>query len=491
MTRKSVAVIGAGVAGLACAARLAAEGYLVDVFERNSEAGGKLGLLQDGGYSWDTGPSLFTQPFLLEQLFADCGCRLKDYFNYRPLGEGTQYFWEDGTNLHAAPDRERLAANVSEAFDTAPEHLMRYLDDAQKLYRHIGSIFLDEPIHRTKTWNLSRVLPALKALKLAYLTRTLHDYNKRQLNHPKLVQLMDRLATYNGSDPYQCPAMLSMIAHLELGEGCWYPDGGMIAIPTALRRLCDSLGVRFHTGATVTRIFSDANRVTGIEVNGERIAADAVVSNSDVLFTYRDLLDDRAMANRIERQERSSSGVVFYWGIAKSFPQLRLHNIFFSDDYAAEFKAIFKAGTLSAEPTVYVNITSKQDAGHAPEGCENWFVLINAPARKAPLTKEEIAAVRVGVLRKLSRLLGENIASLIQCEHVLGPADMERTSGSYLGALYGTASNSAMAAFNRHPNFSRKYPGLFFAGGTVHPGGGIPLCLRSGKLAADAAKAYF
>ncbi len=215
-----------------------------------------------------------------------------------------------------------------------------------------------------------------------------------------------------------------------------------------------------------------------------------MVSNSDVFFTYRDLLGDSAIANRIERQERSSSGVIFYWGIAKSFPELRLHNIFFSDNYAAEFKAIFKDKTVSADPTIYVNITSKLDAAHAPEGCENWFVLINAPARQNPLTEEEINVVKDTVLQKLSRMFGEDIAALIQCEHTLDPADIERTSGSYLGALYGTSSNSAMVAFNRHPNFSKKYPGLFFAGGSVHPGGGIPLCLRSGKLAADEAVAY-
>ncbi len=194
MSRKKVAVVGAGIAGLACAARLAAVGFSVDVFERNSEAGGKLGLLQDGGYSWDTGPSLFTQPFLLENLFKDCGRLLVEFFTYRALEEGTQYFWEGGAQLRAAPARETLAANVSEAFGISADGLMRYLDDARELYEKIGRIFLDEPIHRRNTWKLSRVIPALKALKLSYLTSSLHAYNVRGLKHPKLVQMMDRLA---------------------------------------------------------------------------------------------------------------------------------------------------------------------------------------------------------------------------------------------------------------------------------------------------------
>lgn len=485
MKKKSALIIGSGIAGLACAARLAAAGWDVQVFEKNERAGGKLGLLEKDGYAFDTGPSLFTQPFLLEELFADCGKRLADYFSYRIPDEGTQYFWPDGTCLHA--HHARLSAELTKAgIPHNPTDLAAHLRDAADLYENIGRIFLDEPIHEWRTWLSPRIPVALTRTKLAYLTTSLHNWNKKRLRHPKLVQLFDRFATYNGSDPYRCPAMLSTIAHLEFGEPIGYANGGMVSIPRAVQRLCEALGVRFHFGAAVDRIELNHGRATGVCVDGKCVQADAVISNSDVYYTYAHLLQDERKAADIRKQERSTSGVVFYWGIKRTFSETRLHNIFFSEDYAKEF-ADLRDGRLPADPTVYVNITSKMQQSHAPEGCENWFVLVNAPAG---VETQGITPLRDAVIRKITRALHTDIASLIVAEDFLTPAAIDLQTGSYLGALYGTTSNTAMAAFNRHPNRSRKYPGLYFCGGTVHPGGGIPLCLRSGRLAAEAAERH-
>jgi len=489
--RKAV-VIGSGIAGLACAARAAAAGWEVDVLEQSEQTGGKLGLLETEGYAFDTGPSLFTQPYLLEELFADCGTRLSDYFSYRTLDEGTQYFWPDGTQLHAHP--ARLSEELTRAgIPHNPADVVRYLADAARLYERVGRIFLDEPIHEWKTWLSPRIPPALAATRLGHLTQNLHTWNARHLRHPKLVQLFDRFATYNGSDPYRCPAMLSTIAHLEFGEPVGYPEGGMISIPRAVRRLCEDLGARFHTGTAARRILVDGrNRATGVETTtGERLDADAVVSNADVHTTYASLLSNARMARRTARGERSTSGVVFYWGVRGTFPALRLHNIFFSEDYRQEF-ADLRAGRLPADPTVYVNITSKMEPQHAPPGCENWFVLINAPALEGERREgrgersPDVERLRGAVVEKISRALRVDVAPLIVAEKILDPAGIQAQTGAHRGALYGTASNAPMAAFNRHPNRSSRYAGLYFCGGTVHPGGGIPLCLRSGRLAAEA-----
>lgn len=497
MKKKTALVIGSGIAGLACAARMAAAGWSVQVFEKAKTAGGKLGLLEKEGFAFDTGPSLFTQPYLLEELFADCGKNLPDYFSYRVLNEGTQYFWPDGTCLHA--HSARLSAELTKSgIPHNPSDVSAYLTDAASLYKHIGRIFLDEPIHEWRTWLSSRIPVALARTKPAYLTQSLHDWNAKHLRHPKLVQLFDRFATYNGSDPYRCPAMLSTIAHLEFGEPIGYPEGGMASIPRAVQRLCEDLGVEFHFGAAVEKILLDGKQAVGLRVSGVSLRADAVVSNSDVYYTYANLLGDAHKAAAIQRQERSSSGVVFYWGVKKIFPELRLHNIFFSDDYKKEFDAL-GAGCVSADPTIYVNITSKMELQHAPAGCENWFVLVNAPCLlganddevESPLrSKFSVGELRENVVQKLSNMLRTDLTPLIVAEQVLDRADIQSQTGSYLGALYGTASNNAMAAFNRHPNRSRKYRGLYFCGGTVHPGGGIPLCLRSGRLAVEAANRY-
>ncbi len=480
-----IVVAGAGIAGLACAARLAAQGFEVVVFEKNDDPGGKLGLLETAGYRFDRGPSLFTQPYLFDELFAACGRRRADYFRYRHLEEGTRYFWDDGTALEAFPGRDRLAAELQQVLQERPDAIFRYLDRAADLYEHIGRIFLNEPLDTARTWLHPRILRALAHLRLPYLTQTLHRYNERVLRHPKLVQLFDRFATYNGSDPYQCPAMLSTIAHLELTEGAAYPEGGLATLPDAVYRLCLDLGVRFRFGTPVARIATQSGRVQGVETGAGFEPADAVVSNSDVVFTYRDLLGDTKRATRWMQPERSSSGIVFYWGIRKTFPQLRLHNIFFAEDYKAEFDALFRTKTLHPDPTVYVNVTAKLEPDHAPAGCENWFVLVNAPATTGS-SDGWVARTRDAVLQKLHRSLGTDLAPFIEAEATLDPNGIEAWTGSYAGALYGTASNATMAAFARHPNRSRRYKGLYFAGGTVHPGGGIPLCLRSGRLAAEA-----
>ncbi|HEY1031874.1 MAG TPA: 1-hydroxycarotenoid 3,4-desaturase CrtD [Flavipsychrobacter sp.] len=483
-THKDIIIIGAGIAGLACAARLAAKGHRVTVFEKNSYAGGKLGLLQQDGYTFDTGPSLFTQPYVLEALFKDCGAQLNEYLTYTKPAITTQYFYADGTLLTAYADADKLKQELQTVLGIEIATFNAFLRDAEKLYQNIGTIFLDEPIHKLRTWFSPKILKAFAALKPAYLLKSMHTHHRQILQHDKLVQLFDRFATYNGSNPFEAPAMLSMIAHLELNEGVYYPIGGMRAIGEAVYTLCKKLGVQFHFHTAVTEITTQQHVVTGIVANGAPYKANVVISNSDVYFTYQKLLSDAQMANKLQRQERSSSAIIFYWGMQKQFPQLDLHNIFFTTDYRAEFQSIFKDKQPYHDPTVYVNITAKQDSTHAPDGCENWFVLVNTPAGNE--TSDAIAFTKAHVIDKLSKLLDTNIERYIATEKTLTPSLIEKQTGSYMGALYGTASNNRMAAFMRHSNTSGKYKGLYFAGGTVHPGGGIPLCLRSAKLVADA-----
>jgi diapolycopene oxygenase len=484
MNGEPVIVIGAGIAGLAAAARLAAAGRQVLVLESSPQPGGKLGLLEDSGFSWDTGPSLFTQPEQFDTLIRDCGREPRAYFSYRSLDIGTRYFWDDGQQFQAAPDRAGLLQAAEAAFGESARALEGYLSDAERLYRKIGPLFLDKPLHRLRDWSLTATLNALPAVRPAYLLKSLHSYNAARLKNPRLVQVLDRMATYNGSDPYRCPAMLSMIAQLEFNEGAWYPDGGMISLPRALRRLCEDLGVEFEFGKPVRRLIRNP-KSWSVSGDGFRHHAPAVVSNLDVVRTYRDLLGDAAIGERLLKQERSCSGLVFYWGMNRAFPQLDLHNIFFSSDYREEFRSLFKKQRISDDPTVYINITSKQDPTHAPCNAENWFVLVNAPTSSTNMMEpEEIQRVRDAVLRKLENAMGQPVGDAIGVAHHLTPAGIERATGSIGGALYGSSSNGRMAAFHRHPNYSDKYPGLYFAGGTVHPGGGIPLCLRSGKIAA-------
>lgn len=478
-------IIGSGVAGLATAIRLASAGLRVDVYESNAGPGGKLTLFEQDGYRFDAGPSLFTQPENIAELFALAGEPMDAYFRYVQAEVVCHYFFPGGQRLRTYAEREALLREFQEQLGEDPRTVARYLDRAEALYNDVGRIFLHHSLHKSSTWLHPRVLRAFRSLRRSYLTRTLNRYHETHFRTPEAVQLFNRFATYNGSNPYRAPAMLSLIPHLEQNQGTFYPAGGMISITRALHKLAEKKGVVFHFGRRVDRIWHAYGRVCGIVTEGEKRPAERVISNADVYHTYGRLLDMPRKAARIDRQERSSSALIFYWGVRRSFPELGLHNIFFTSDYKAEFGHLFDTYTLYDDPTIYINITSKMEAGHAPEGSENWFVMINAPARHEQSWPELVERARRIIRAKLERMLGVSLEGLIDTEIVMDPPGIERLTDTYRGSLYGTSSNSRMAAFFRPPNFSSELKGLYFCGGTVHPGGGIPLCLRSAAITSD------
>jgi phytoene desaturase len=478
-------VIGTGVGGLAIAIRLALKGYQVEVFEKNSYPGGKLSAFEKDGFRFDAGPSLFTQPQNIEELFRLAGEPLEKYFSYQRVPIANKYFYENGKQVKAYTDAEDFAKEMKLKLNEDPQVVLNYLQQSKKLYENIGILFLEHSLHRAKTWFHSRVFKALSTVKLSYLFQSLHQYNSSKFSSPEAVQLFNRFATYNGSSPYKTPAMLSLIPHLEQNEGTFYPTGGMISITNALYQLALNKGVKFHFDSPVQRIIHNNGNVSGVEVNEQVFYAKIIVSNADVYFTYKNLLANPSMAKKVLKQERSSSAVIFYWGIKKKFPQLELHNIFFSKEYKKEFEYIFEEGNLSSDPTVYINITSKMQANQSPEGKENWFVMVNAPANLGQNWEELKKVLRENILLKLTRMLGEDIGAQIETEHTLDPIMIEQRTASYMGSLYGTSSNSKFAAFLRHANFTTAIKGLYFCGGSVHPGGGIPLCLKSAKIVSD------
>jgi phytoene desaturase len=284
---------------------------------------------------------------------------------------------------------------------------------------------------------------------------------------------------------------MNIIPHLEYNIGAFFPKDGMIGITNSLVRLAEDLGVRFHFNTRVTELVTEGAKITGVKIlnsagkNERTERFGVVISNMDVVSTFRKLLPNARQPERILRQPKSSSGLIFYWGIKREFPELGLHNIFFSNDYRAEFDHIFNQKTLSNDPTIYLNITSKHKPDDAPPGCENWFILINAPNNSGQDWDALIAKTRQDVIRKLSQNLGVDIAPFIVCEAVLDPIQIEARTSSSQGALYGNSSNNRFAAFLRHANFSHQFENLYFVGGSVHPGGGIPLCLLSAKIATD------
>ena len=484
-TTRNALVIGAGVAGLAASVRLALQGFSVDVLEQNPYPGGKLSSFSRDGYSFDAGPSLFTQPGNIRDLFQAAGKRVEDYFRYVSVPLANQYFFPDGKVVRAFTDPEAFASEMHTVLGEDPDAVRQYLREAGRMYDRIGRIFLDYSLHRSSTWWHKRIFPAFAALRPGYLIRNLDRHNRARFRSKEAIQIFNRFATYNGSSPYRTPAMLSMIPHLEMNEGTFYPLGGMVSITNAIHRLAEDLGVRFHFSTPAQRILHSGNRVQGAIAGDREWRAGLVVSNVDVYFTYKRLLGDDQTAQRVLRQERSSSAVIFYWGIGRTFDRLGLHNILFTGDYQREFAGLFGDASMSDDPTIYINITSKMEAGLAPEGKENWFVMVNAPAHRGQDWPAIRNRLREKVLDKISRTLGTDVRAHLETEDVLDPPGIESKTSSYMGSLYGTSSNSLFAAFLRHPNFRSKASGLYFCGGSVHPGGGIPLCLKSAQIVSN------
>ncbi len=484
--RKQVSVIGGGLGGLSAAIRLAASGFQVSLYEQNPQLGGKMNELTCQGFRFDTGPSLLTMPFVIDELFRKVGLDRRDYLNFMPIAPICRYFWEDGQILDASGDPEKMQAEIARFSEADARQYPAFLEYSKTIYDLTADIFLNNPIHELSVVADRQNLKTLRQIHRIDPFRTVHNGIRRFFKHPRIVQVFDRYATYNGSNPYKAPATLNIIPHVEYQLGSYYIDGGMYELVRALEKLAEMFNVEVYTGTTVEKILHRNGQVSGLIANEKTISADYVVCNADVVAANTDLIDGFPKTRRrLNRLEPSLSGVVFLWGIRSSQEQLAHHNIFFSENYLQEFQQIFDDQMIPPDPTVYVAVTSKANPEHAPAGMENWFVLINAPytnSRQDWLKEMDMA--RKHIQAKL-KSCGLDIADDIVCERAYSPADFQRLYGSNRGSIYGISSNSKMTAFRRPANRSRDIDGLYYVGGSTHPGGGIPLVLLSGKISAD------
>jgi len=478
-------VIGAGIGGLATAVRLRSQGYEVKVYEANAYPGGKLSEFDLQGYRFDAGPSLFTLPEEVDALFELTGKNPRDYYSYEALDPITRYFFPDGTRLDAFADPARFAEEVEAKTGESQDRILSLLSKSRELYDITHHVFLERSLHKLDTYLRKETLQSILQLHKLDAFRSMNRANTQFFQDPRVVQLFNRYATYNGSNPYEAPATLNIIPHLEFNKGAYFPIGGIYQITDSVYRLAQDLGIEFHFGTPVDRVVVEDGQAVGIAVDGQIHHAEVVVSNVDIVPTYRKLLRDQEAPEQTLNQPRSSSALIFYWGVKKEFPELDVHNIFFTEDYQAEFAHIWEKKSLYHDPTVYIHISSKKHAADAPVGGENWFTMINVPHDAGQDWDQLIETTRTSILEKVSKMLGKEIQPYIEVEHILEPRTIQSRTGSFLGALYGNSSNNRFAAFLRHPNFSRKIKNLYFCGGSVHPGGGIPLCLLSARIVGD------
>ena len=481
-----VAVIGGGLGGLAGAIRLAKMGYEVELFEKNDRLGGKMNQLSLGPYRFDTGPSLITMPFIIKELFEFAGFSHQDFIEFKSIEPVCRYFFPDGAEFNAYADREKMQNELRHFAPGELDAYDKFMAYAKRIYDVTTDVFVLDSVHEA-----SRLLTrktAAKLLKIGQIDafRTVHQAVSSFFKDERLIQIFDRYPTYNGSDPFKAPATLNTIPHVEYVIGGYYIAGGLYRLVEALEELAKKLNVSINLGTPVEKIVHQSNKITGIRVNGKIRSVDAVLCNADVVEAFNTMIDghDRARA-LLNSFEPSISGLVFFWGVKGRYDRLAHHNILFSENYQHEFRQIFDELAPPDDPTVYIAITSKADPDHAPEHGENWFVLVNMPYlhEKQDWTAA-VKQTRQAVLKKLLQH-GMDIQDNIEFEHVHTPEDFYELFGSNRGSIYGISSNDRNMAFRRPANRYKKIKGLYFAGGSSHPGGGVPLVIQSGKIAAE------
>ncbi len=476
-------VLGSGIGGLAAAIRLSRQGIDVTVYESADRAGGKIAELNLNGFRFDAGPSLLTLPEMVFEILDD---DLR--FPVRKLEIITKYFYPDGTQLSAYGNITKLSGEIEGKLNVPAVKVTDYLRKAAKVYELTSDLFIFGSFHRLRNLMNRNALKTLVNFRKLQAFQNLHNFNVHELEEKRLVQLFDRYATYNGSDPNQTPATLSVISHLEHNLGAFIPEDGMFQVIRSLEQQALRLGVKFHFGQPVRKVEIDKGKVLGLLLDSGFVSAEIVVSDVDIHHFYSTILPDKKRLAKIDREERSSSALIFYWGMKGNYPELDIHNIFFSEKYPNEFYHLFRTKDVFDDPTIYIYISSKYNPSDAPEGSENWFVMINAPADIGQNWNIFIETSRKKILQKLELMLGKNIRNSIVSEEILSPPEIAKQTGSVNGSLYGSSSNSRFASFNRHANFRSDIHGLYFVGGSVHPGGGIPLCLSSARIVDELVK---
>jgi phytoene desaturase len=468
-------VVGAGVGGLAAAIRLRALGHQVTMFERNDVVGGKLAAYVRDGYTFDIGPSLVTLPHVFDDVFRAAGTTLDDQVDLVRLDPQFVYHWADGSSL-IVPDGDDATAAAFEAFAPGAGEQWRAFDDrGRRIWDVADRTFFAGPMSNPLA--LARRIRSPFDLTAIDPLRTLERSAESFFDDPRLVQWAGRYATYSGSSPYAAPATLACIPHIEARFGCWYPLGGLDALRVALERVALGVGVEVTTGADVAHITATpTGPVSGVELaDGTVEDADIVIANVDAEHLYRDLLPDARALRRVRRARRSTSGFVLCVGVRGLTPGLQHHNVWFSDGYRAEYDQL-DAGAPADDPTIYACVSSVTDPSQAPDGCENWFLLVNTPP------DVEVDADVYGDL-VLDRLAdrGVDLRPRVEFRHAMTPSDIERRYRSPGGAIYGTSSNGKRAAFVRPANRGAR-PGLYLVGGSSHPGGGLPLVTTSAEI---------
>ena len=490
-----VVVVGGGLGGLAAACTLAARGYAVTLCDKNAWVGGKAAVLAEQGFRFDMGPTILTIPGVLKRIFAEAGRELETALDLVPLDPQWRSFFTDGTSLDLLADvgRMRDALDAYAPGSGSGDGYVRFMELSRRLHRLSNDFFFWRSVGGLRDMFDPRRSMTLSLVKEVMGMRPGHSVAgtvRAFVSDERAAQMLDHFTQYVGSAPDSSPAVLCGIAHMQANDGVWYPRGGTGAVPRALASLAVDLGVDIRTRTPVRRIIVENGRVQGVETaQGETIRAGAVVSNSDSVRTHRELLDagprDRFLQRR--KYEPACSGVVLYLGLDKLYEQLIHHNFVFSHDPHEEFEMIYRRGEPAPDPTCYVCAPAVTEPDVAPPGGEALYVLVHTPyLRPHHDWSKMFAPYRRRIIEKLESTAGlKDLERHIVFERALTPQDINDRYHVLDGAIYGLASHGTFLGAFKPANRSPDIEGLYLAGGSAHPGPGMPMVMMSGWIAAD------
>ncbi|MFH1691199.1 MAG: phytoene desaturase family protein [Candidatus Omnitrophota bacterium] len=472
---KKIAIVGAGVGGLATAARLAKRGFEVNVYEKLPECGGRNHMLEDKGFKFDMGPSFVLMPDFFREVFSYCGQRIQDYLDLKMLDVHYKIFYPDNESLTVFADQEKTREQLKRMEVGGHFAYDRLIAETEKIYNAVKPLlyecFSPKDLLNPAYWMMPFKMKVFE---------TYWKLVRRFFKSDKLCYALTFEAMFMGVSPFQTPAFYSIITYSDHVQKVFHPMGGMYQIPRALEQLGGRLGVKYHYNSEINHIEKKGN-VFYLASGAQVFEADRVVINADYAYAQEELLK-----RQIPKYQYSCSTYLLYLGLRKKIKGLYHHNLFFSSDLPKNLKQIFETGEFSQDPSFYVHVPTVTDSSLAPEGKDLVYVLVPVPNLQTQMDiKKHEEELRAYIFRKMRHACLEDIESLIEVEHKFYPQDFISRYHIKFGATFGLSHNLMQSAFFRPLNYDQKMPGLYYVGASTQPGGGLPPVLAGSRIVAD------